>query len=101
MFSCGLVLNNTYYFITKEYGAFEIADILPGEYEVAVWHPGMKVYLEQMVQIESGKTSNVSFQYESPTGRRSAHEMHENPRFGVELLDEGEVIIPSLRRQIP
>jgi hypothetical protein len=101
MFSWGLVLNNPYYFITKEDGAFEIADILPGEYEVAVWHPGMKVYLEQMVQIESGKTSNVSFQYESPTGRRSAHEMHENPRFGVELLDEGEVIIPSLRRQIP
>ncbi len=101
MFSWGLVLNNPYYFITKEDGAFEIADILPGEYEVAVWHPGMKVYLEQMVQIESGKTSNVSFQYESPTGRRSAHEMHENPRFGVELLDEGEIIIPSLRHQVP
>jgi hypothetical protein len=57
--------------------------------------------LEQTVQIEAGKTSNVSFQYQAPKGRRSAHEMHENPRFGMELLDEGEKIIPTLRRQIP
>ncbi len=101
MFSWGLVLDNPYYFITKEDGAFEISDIPPGEYEVVVWHPGMKIYLEQKIQIESGKTSKVSFQYESPKGRRSAHEMHDNPRFGKELLDEGEEIIPSLRHQVP
>ncbi len=100
MFSWGLVLDNPYYSITKEDGIFEISDILPGEYDLVVWHPGMKVYIEQKVTVEAGKTANVNFEYESPKGRRSAHEMHDNPRFGVELLDEGEVIIPSLRRQI-
>ena len=101
MFSWGVVLDNPYYFITKEDGVFQITDIPQGEYEVVAWHPGMKTYLKQTIQIEAGKTSNVNFQYESPKGRRSAHEMHDNPRFGEELLDEGEKIIPSLRRQIP
>ena len=101
MFSWGVVLDNPYYSITKEDGVFEISDISPGEYEVVVWHPGMKTYLNQTVQVEAGKSVNVSFQYESPKGRRSAHEMHDNPRFGVELLAEGEKIIPSLRRQVP
>ncbi len=101
MFSWGVVLENPYYSITKEDGGFELSDIPPGEYKVVVWHPGMKTYLEDTVKIEAGKTSNVNFQYTSPKGRRSAHEMHENPRFGQELLDEGEKIIPSLRKQIP
>ncbi len=101
MFSWGVVLNNPYYSITKEDGAFKISDIPPGEYDVVTWHAGMKSYLEQRVQVGAGKTVNVSFQYKSPKGRRSAHEMLENPRFGIELLDEGEVIVPSLRLQIP
>lgn len=101
MFSWGLVLDNPYYFITKEDGAFEISNIPPGEYEVVVWHPGMKVYQEQRVQVEAGKTVNVNFQYESPKGRRSVHEMQENPHFGMELLGEGVEIIPSLRHQVP
>jgi hypothetical protein len=101
MFSWGLVLDNPYYFITKEDGAFEISDIPPGEYEVVAWHPGMKKYLEKRVKIEAGKTLNVNFQYESPKGRRSVHEMQENPKFGIELLGEGVEIIPSLRLQIP
>jgi hypothetical protein len=101
MFSWGVVLDNPYYSITKEDGVFEISGIPPGEYTVSTWHAGMKTYLEETVQIEAGKTSNVSFQYHAPKGRRSAHEMHENPRFGVELLDEGDVIVPSLRLQVP
>ncbi len=101
MFSWGVVLDNPYYFITKVDGAFEISDIPSGEYEVGVWHPGMKTYLEQKIQIEAGKTLNVNFQYESPKGRRSVHEMQENPKFGKELLGEGVEIIPSLRHQIP
>ena len=101
MFSWGVVLDNPYYSITKEDGAFKISNIPPGEYEVVTWHPGMKAYLEQRVQVEAGKTVNVNFQYESPKGRRSVHEMQENPHFGMELLGEGVEIIPSLRHQVP
>jgi hypothetical protein len=101
MFSWGVVINNPYYSITKDDGIFEIGDIPPGEYDVAVWHPGMKTYLEKRVKIESGKTVSVDFQYKAFTGRRSVHEMQENPKFGMELLGEGVEIIPSLRKQIP
>ncbi|MBA3968371.1 MAG: carboxypeptidase regulatory-like domain-containing protein [Nitrospirales bacterium] len=101
MFSWGLVVENPYYSISKEDGAYEINDIPAGEYEVAVWHPGMKSYLEKTVRVESGKTLTLDFQYESPQGRRSVHEMQENPHFGLEILGEGVEIVPSLRRQIP
>ena len=101
MFSWGVVLENPYYSISKDDGAYEIKDIPAGEYEVAVWHPGMKTYLEKTVLVEEGKTLTLDFQYESPQGRRSVHEMQDNPRFGLELLEEGEEIVPSLRRQIP
>ncbi len=101
MFSWGVVINNPYYSITKDDGIFEIGDIPPGEYDVAVWHPGMKTYLEKRVKIESGKTVSVNFQYKAFKGRRSVHEMQENPKFGMELLGEGVEIIPSLRKQIP
>jgi hypothetical protein len=101
MFSWGVVVENPYYSISKEDGAYEIKDIPAGEYEVAVWHPGMKTYLGKKVLVEEGKTLKLDFQYESPKGRRSVHEMQENPHFGLELLGEGVEIVPSLRRQIP
>jgi len=101
MFSWGVVVENPYYSISKEDGAYEIKDIPAGKYEVAVWHPGMKTYLEKDVVIEEGKTLKLDFQYESPQGRRSVHEMQENPHFGLELLGEGVEIVPSLRQQIP
>lgn len=101
MFSWGMVVENPYFSITKTDGLFEIGEIPPGEYQLAVWHPGMKSYLEKNVTVEAGKVLTVNFQYEAPQGRRSVHEMHENPHFGLELLGEGVEIIPSLRKQIP
>lgn len=101
MFSWGLVLDNPYYSITKENGLFEIGEIPPGEYQLTVWHPGMKAYLEKNVTVEAGKSLTVNFQYEAPSGRRSVHEMHDNPHFGMELLGEGVEIIPTLRKQLP
>jgi len=43
----------------------------------------------------------ASFEFKSPTGRRSAHEMVENPHFGMEALGRPLDIIPTLKRQIP
>ena len=102
MFSWGLVAENPYFSITKEDGKFRITDIPPGEYVLAAWHPGVKKFLEKMVigQSEPDVTP-AQFTFQSPQGRRSAHEIEENPRFGLELLEEGQVIIPSKRKQIP
>lgn len=101
MFSWGLVLDNPYYAITPEDGTFEISDIPPGEYRLTAWHAGMKEYLEQMVTVTPGNVTSVDFKYEAPKGRRSAHELEENPRFGLEMLEEGLEIVPSIRRQVP
>lgn len=101
MFSWGLVLDNPYYAITPEDGTFEISDIPPGEYRLTAWHAGMKEYLEQMVTVTPGGVASADFEYEAPQGRRSAHELEENPRFGLEMLEEGLEIVPSIRRQVP
>ena len=101
MFSWGLVVQNPYYSITKEDGKFEITNVPPGEYTLTAWHPGMNEYLEQKVVVKPNKTAATQFEYEAPKGRRSAHEMVENPHFGLELLGEGVEIIPSLRKQVP
>ncbi len=102
MFSWGLIVENPYYAITPESGEFEISDVPPGDYTLTVWHAGMKKYLEKNISVKPHGAEVVNFEYQTVSGkRRSVHEMHDNPRFGLELLDEGEEIIPSLRLQIP
>jgi hypothetical protein len=44
---------------------------------------------------------NANFQFKAPTGRRSAHELVENPHFGLESLGKPLEILPTLKRQIP
>jgi hypothetical protein len=101
MYSWGLVAENPYFSITKEDGKFHIADIPPGEYVLTAWHPGVKRFVEQMVKVKANSVTPAEFIFQSPQGRRSAHEIEKNPRFGLELLEEGQVIIPSIRKQIP
>ena len=102
MFSWGLIVENPYYAITKEDGEFELTDVPPGDYTLTVWHAGMKKYLKKKITVESKGELVANFDYKIlKDARRSVHEMHDNPRFGQELLEEGEKIVPSLRLQKP
>lgn len=101
MFSWGLVAENPYFSITKEDGKFHITNIPPGEYVLVAWHPGVNKFLEQTVTVKSNSVTPIQVTFQSPQGRRSVHEIEDNPRFGLELLEEGQEIIPSIRRQIP
>jgi len=101
MFSWGLVADNPYFSITKEDGKFQISDIPPGEYVLAAWHPGVNEFVEQTVTVTANSVTPIQFTFQSPQGRRSAHEIEDNPRFGLELLEEGLEIIPSKRLQKP
>lgn len=101
MFSWGVVVSNPYYAITGQEGVFELKDVPPGTYTMGVWHPGMKIWLHREVTVPANGTVTANFRYESPKGRRSVHEMVENPHFGLELLPEGQEIVPSLRMQHP
>ena len=87
--------------LPKEDGNFEISDVPPGKYILSAWHPGVNKFIEQQVTVESKGSSKADFVFESPKGRRSVHEIEENPRFGLELLGEGVEIKPTIRLQKP
>lgn len=101
MFSWGMVVKNPYHAITGEDGSYSLTDIPPGDYTLMAWHPGVGKFLEQKVAVKPNGTVTANFEFQSPKGRRSAHEMVENPRFSLKLLGEGVEIIPSLRLQEP
>ena len=101
MFSWGILAINPYYSITKEDGLFELKDVPPGKYTLTAWHPGVKKFLEQKIIVAPNATVSANFVFQSPKGRRSAHEMEDNPRFSLRLLGEGVEIVPSLRLQKP
>jgi len=101
MFSWGVVVDNPYYAITDQDGPFTISDIPPGTYTLSTWHAGMKQYIEREITIAPQETLRLPLHYEAPKGRRSVHEMHDNPHVGLEVLGEEVEIIPSLRLQHP
>ncbi len=101
MFSWGVVVENPYFAITKSDGLFELKNVPPGDYRLAAWHPGMKTFLEQNVTVKPNQAVSVNFAYQSPKGRRSVHEMVENPHFSLDLLGEGTKMEPTLRLQQP
>ena len=83
MFSWGMVVKNPYYAITKEDGKFEISNVPPGEYTLSAWHPGVNKFIEQKVTVRGKGSSKANFVFESPKGRRSVHEIEENPPFWI------------------
>lgn len=52
------VHESPYYAVTDTTGAFDIADIPPGEYTIRVWHPTLGE-LEREISIAAGQTATV------------------------------------------
>ena len=61
---------------------FSLTDVPPGDYTLMAWHPGVGTVLEKKVTVPAKGTAQVDFVFDSPKGRRSAHEIEENPHFG-------------------
>ncbi|MEW6545211.1 MAG: carboxypeptidase-like regulatory domain-containing protein [Nitrospirota bacterium] len=101
MESWGLAVDNPYYAVTGADGTFTIPDVPPGDYTLAAWHPGVGKMLEQKVTVPAKQTVQASFTFQSPRGRRSAHEIEENPRFGLDALGKPVDIKPTLELQKP
>jgi hypothetical protein len=97
MESWGIAVDDPYYAVTDHAGRFEISDIPPGSYKVMVWHPlaGTK---EFDVTIESKGKAMLDVTMESPTGRLYANEAVDNPRFGLGLMKDQQ-IVPTLEKQ--
>ncbi|HEY7534009.1 MAG TPA: carboxypeptidase-like regulatory domain-containing protein [Nitrospiraceae bacterium] len=101
MESWGLAVENPYYQVTGSDGTFALADVPPGDYVLNAWHPGVGVVLERQITVPSQGVVTADFVFEAPKGRRSAHEIQENPHFGLQALGKPVDIRPTLELQVP
>lgn len=101
MESWGVAVDNPYYMVTDSEGTFSLDDIPAGEYTLMAWHPGVGTVLEMKVTVSAKQTVQADFTFESPKGRRSVHEITENPHFGLEALGKSVEIVPTLKLQKP
>ncbi len=101
MESWGVAVDNPYYMVTDSEGRFSLSDVPPGDYTLIAWHPGVGTMLEKKISISANQTLQADFTFEAPKGRRSVHEITENPHFGLEALGKVLEIVPTLERQTP
>jgi hypothetical protein len=101
MESWAMAVENPYYAVTGTDGAFTIADVPPGDYMLVAWHPQAGPMLEKKVTVTAKGTVSAKFEFKAPVGRRSAHEMVENPHYGLEALGKPLDIQPTLELQKP
>jgi hypothetical protein len=101
MESWGMAVDNPYYAITQADGTFSLHDVPPGDYTLAAWHPGVGTMTEKNVTVPAKRSVKSDFVFESPKGRRSAHEIVENPHFGLSALGKSIDIRPTLELQKP
>ena len=101
MESWGFAVDNPYYMVTDSNGQFSLTDVPAGEYTVMAWHPGVGTMLEKKISVSAKQTLQADFTFESPKGRRSVHEIAENPRFGLEALGKSLEIPATLQLQTP
>jgi len=101
MESWGLAVDNPYYQLTDSSGGFSLTEVPPGDYTLMAWHPGVGTVLEKKITIPAKGSAQADFVFESPKGRRSAHEIEENPHFGPDSLGKSLDIRPTLEVQTP
>jgi len=101
MESWGFAVDNPYFALTADDGTFSLTDVPPGEYTLMVWHPGVGTMLQKKVTVTEKGLSTVDFDFKAPLGRRSVHEIAQNPHYGPESLGKVVDIRPTLQRQVP
>ena len=101
MESWGMAVENPYSAVTASDGSFTLTDVPPGDYTLVAWHPQTGPALERKVAVTAKGTVTTGFEFKAPTGHRSAHEMMENPHFGMEALGRSLDIRPTLELQKP
>ena len=99
MESWALAIDNPYYALTDSSGRFTINGVPPGAYKLIAWHPQVGIMEERPVIVGPNGTLTENFSLAAPTGRRTAHQVMDNPRFGPGTLGRPLDIVPLVERQ--
>jgi hypothetical protein len=99
MLSWGLAVSNPYYAITDGSGSYKIENVPPGSYRLVAWHPYVGTMSEEIVVVKADGRVEANFSMKAPAGRRTAHQVMDNPRFGLEALGRPLHIEPLVEHQ--
>jgi hypothetical protein len=88
-----LVLDNPYFAVTGDHGAFKLPELPPGTYTVTAWH---EVYGEQKqrVTVEPGKPMSVDFTFK-PSQQARAENVRSAPRACCEQRSSTAIVLAS------
>lgn len=99
MESWAMAVNNPYYAVTDDQGAFKIDNVPPGTYQMVVWHPQSGPGVTRTITIAPDGTTTEQVALPAPKGNRTAYRVMENPRFGLESLGHPVEIQPLVEHQ--
>lgn len=99
MESWAMAVPTPYYAITDAAGRFTMDRVPPGTYRLAAWHPQTAEVTSGLVTIAPHGRATVELALEAPQGRRTAHQVMDNPRFGPGVLGYPLDIVPLVEHQ--
>ena len=99
MESWAMAVNNPYYAVTDDQGAFKIDNVPPGTYQMVVWHPQSGPGVTRTITVAPDGTTTEQVALPAPKGNRTAYRVMENPRFGLESLGHPVEIQPLVEHQ--
>ena len=99
MESWAMAVNNPYYAVTDDQGAFKIDNVPPGTYQMVVWHPQSGPGVTRTIMVGPDGTTVEQVALPAPRGTRTAYRVMDNPRFGLESLGHPVEIEPLVEHQ--
>ena len=99
MESWAMAVNNPYYAVTDDEGAFKIENVPPGTYQLVVWHPQAGPGVTRTITVGPDGTTAEHVALPAPKGTRTSYRVMDNPRFGLESLGHPVEIRPLVEHQ--
>lgn len=90
MQSWGFVVDNPYYAKTEKDGTYRIDGLLPGTYDVKIWHPHYKVFTKK-ITVKAKKTTRFDFAFDASEVKNPTYESQKTFRVDTATKDESKL----------